>query len=169
MARPFARPLDLTWVDDAFRKRFWSKVDIRSYDECWEWTAARKPSGYGQFVISKGYHQNASRVAVAMMTPLPAGVVVCHSCDNPPCVNPAHLFTGTQSDNGLDCIAKGRGNRAAGERHPSARLTAEEVAYIRAQDVSRYGRRAELAREFGVNHTTICSVIDGTNWRDGDS
>lgn len=162
---PRARPMDFTDADERFRSRFWSKVNVTDPDDCWEWTAGRKPHGYGQFYIRKGAPRTASRVAFALSVPIPEGVQVCHRCDNPPCCNPAHLFLGTAVENVNDCIAKGRGNRAAGERHRSAKLTPEQVRQIRATP-NRYGALSALARELGVSPTTVHNAANGITWKD---
>lgn len=164
--RTFAAALDLTGADDNFRARFWSKVDIAGPDECWEWTAYRTSRSYGQFTVRKGFFVTASRVCLAMTTPLKDGEVACHRCDNPPCVNPAHLFVGTQVDNGLDCVKKGRANSSRGEANGAARLTGEDVAFIRAQDCTIHGRKSELARQFGVTPTTIRAVLARRTWQE---
>ena len=90
--------------------RFWAKVDVRGDDDCWEWTGCRKPSGYGQLNLGKGKPRGAAyRLSYEWAKgPIPEGQVVMHSCDNPPCVNPAHLSVGTQRDNALDMVSKGR-------------------------------------------------------------
>lgn len=98
--------------------RFWQKVDRRGDDECWHWTASRDPDGYGrfQYPTENGQrHIRAHRWAYLMLVgPIGDGLVVCHRCDNPPCVNPAHLFLGTQLDNNADKVAKGRHARVWG-------------------------------------------------------
>jgi hypothetical protein len=95
-------------VNDAV-KRFWANVDKRGPDECWEWMASRKPTGYGQFMVS-GKMKRVHRYSWELHTgaPPPADMSLCHRCDNPPCVNPAHLFVGTQKDNIQDALRKGR-------------------------------------------------------------
>jgi hypothetical protein len=165
VSRRFAVPLDLTSADDSFLDRFWSKVDQRGPDECWPWLAYRKPSGYGQFTIVKGTYMTASRVALALTIgrPLLLGEVACHACDNPPCVNPRHLFAGTQADNANDCVQKGRGNRARGVDAPSARLTEEQVREIRTHE-HRFGLIEQLGRQYGVAGNTIRKIRSGEYW-----
>lgn len=88
--------------------RFWAKV--RKSDGCWEWTASRGIRGYGQFRLPRtrqmsGAHRVAYELSVG---PIPEGMFVCHHCDNPSCVRPDHLFVGTNSQNILDAVRKGR-------------------------------------------------------------
>lgn len=92
--------------------RFWSKVDRRGPDECWEWQGTRYSDeprrNYGQFVAN-GRRHRAHRFAWELANgPMPAGLDACHRCDNPPCVNPGHIFPGTMTDNVVDAVAKGR-------------------------------------------------------------
>lgn len=105
--------------------RFWSKVDRRGPEECWEWKCGRGDFGYGAFSI-KHRNRGAHRVAWVLSNgPIPRGMWVCHSCDNPPCCNPAHLFLGTHQDNEDDKTAKGR--RPTGDAHYS-RTNPERLA-----------------------------------------
>ncbi len=88
--------------------RFWSKVAIRGIDDCWEWRAGRRPSGYGMFA-HEGKIWGAHRFAFTLMIgEIPEGKFVCHTCDNPPCCNPGHLVPGTARENAHDAAAKHR-------------------------------------------------------------
>jgi hypothetical protein len=108
-----------------FDERFWAKVAVVPGDGCWEWTASRvgrnRPGGgYGQFWCSEKQTQlKAHRVAWEQANgPIPAGMLVCHRCDNPGCVRPDHLFLGTPKDNTVDMVQKGRDWKHAGARNP---------------------------------------------------
>ncbi|MCX4703916.1 HNH endonuclease [Streptomyces sp. NBC_01352] len=150
-------------ADEKFADRFWSKVDPTG--DCWLWTAHIKPQGYGQFTVRNEQFYGAHAVSYALVHgPIPPGKVVCHRCDNPPCVNPDHLFLGTQADNAADMIAKGRAPRTRGIARANARLTDEAVQHIRS--ASRYhGLIRDLAAQFGVSTTTVRAVRNGRKWR----
>ena len=167
MTKPRKPPegLDLSLVDEAFRARFWSKVDVGHRTACWLWNRYCKPEGYGQFVLRKGKFTTSSRVAFALAKgPVEPGMYICHTCDNPPCRNPAHLFAGGALDNNLDCIQKGRANRAQGERNAFHKLTEDAVRAIRATPIV-YGTRARLAREYGVDWHQIDDILRAAAWK----
>lgn len=142
-------------------ERFWEKVDVCGPDECWPWLAATKQGGYGKILGEDGRFRLAHRVAFALVVgPIPVGLLLCHRCDNPGCVNPRHLFLGTQADNLQDMRAKGRGNPPRGRQHPRARLTEELVILIRAD---RRGHR-RIARDLGIGKSTVGMVKAGLTW-----
>ena len=94
-------------IAERLRERI--KVDARG---CWIWQGSKTRDGYGVMVIHRGKQHRAHRVSYALHRgPIPPGALVCHSCDVPLCINPAHLFLGTPKDNVADALAKGRRNR----------------------------------------------------------
>lgn len=146
--------------------RFWAKVERRSGDDCWPWLGATNGAGYG--TISRGGRNamaTAHRVAYELCVgAIPAGHFVCHRCDNPICVNPAHLFAGTPAENTHDMMAKGRARRGrtVGEASPHAKLTEAAVREIRKQLGTR--RTRDIAKDFGVSKTLISRIGTGQNW-----
>lgn len=131
---------------------------------CLVWTRSRIRGGYGQLKIG-GRVLRAHRVAFELWNgPIPVGVFVCHSCDNPPCCNPDHLFIGTAADNVADMLAKGRGQSATGARNYQAKLTPEIVNEARRAHLAGASGRA-LARQYGVSHPTMQALLTGHTWR----
>ena len=127
-------------------ENFWSKVDKSGGPgNCWPWTASRHFKGYG----TVGWHgkvRKAHRVAFMLTTGEWPTSLACHSCDNPPCCNPAHLFDGTNDENMKDMARKERCNR---------KLTGDEVRTIRAVQ----GRTQQnIADEYGICHTTVSKI-----------
>lgn len=138
-------------------------VDERGPDECWEWTRLRSPKGYGRLMHDRRAYR-AHRVAwvVANGRDVPDGQVVRHTCDNPPCCNPAHLVLGTHVQNMNDRDERDRGPQ--GERSGHARLTREQVVEIRSRRSTGEILRV-LAADYGVGLTTIHAITSGRNWR----
>ena len=134
---------------------FWSKVN--KTDTCWEWTGALDPK-YGLFRIG-GKLFKAHRYSMMLAGHDPAGLFVCHTCDNPKCVNPDHLFLGTNQDNMDDKVRKKRTPKV----QPNIRkLTDEQVRY--ARDTSR--TCLAVAEEFGVCKSTISLIRRGLRYQD---
>lgn len=153
--------------DRPLEERFWVKVGERGPGECWEWHGNRTPRlGYGR--IGKGHDVYlAHRVSWELhFGPIPAGLHVLHRCDNPPCVNPAHLFLGDQAVNSNDMWAKGRGSgppHRLGEAVNTAKLTEEIVRECRRRAAMGESPVA-LAREFGVVKSTMQRAVSRRNW-----
>jgi hypothetical protein len=146
--------------------RFWEKVDRSAGPEgCWVWTAATNPRGYGVIGVSvpKRASMLASRVSWELnVGPIPEGMHVLHNCpgaDNPACVNPAHLWLGTQADNSRD--ASNKGQIRCGDARSDTCLTGEQVREIRARGINA----AEAAREYSVSQTTAYRVIHRRTWK----
>lgn len=142
--------------------RFWEKVPVPVGDECMEWMGTVGGHGYGQF-CRNGVQQRAHRVMAEIYEgPVPWGLQVCHSCDNPKCVRPDHLFLGTAKDNARDRQNKGRFTPPVFQRdqHPMAKLSTSQVAEIRSRLVKgRGGNTKSLAEQYGVSITTITSLV----------
>lgn len=90
-------------------ERFWPKVDVMGVDECWPWKASQDGRGYGQ-IFHNGKLRRATQVSWELENgkPFPQGMDACHTCDNPRCVNPKHIWPGTKSQNAMDSVRKGR-------------------------------------------------------------
>lgn len=148
-------------------ERFAARV-VEIGSGCWEWNGYRGPKGYGKFGLTPSSTVLAHRFAWEQEHgPIPEGMCVLHRCDNPPCVNPAHLFLGTLGDNNNDMRAKGRGTdppRRTGEQSPSARLTASQVAEIRGRFHPRVVTQKMLASEFDVSVHTVAAIVQGRLW-----
>lgn len=128
---------------------------------CWEWRGYCRPSGHGAIGIGKQAVDYAHRISwIVHNGPIPDGQAVCHRCDNPPCVNPAHLFLGTISDNNADM--RGKGRQARGQTNGSAKLTDDQVREIRRMAGS-CSQRA-IAEEFGVTQQLVSHIIRRTRW-----
>jgi len=142
--------------------RFWSKVDKRGPDECWEWKAGCVSNGYGRFRFN-GKKQQAHRVAWQLEHgPIPKGMFVCHTCDNRLCVNINHLYLGDHKDNMDDMVAKGR--QAKGEDIRQSKLTEAEVVAIRTLYATGEYTYRGLAKMFNVNATTISLIVRYKIW-----
>ena len=156
----------------SLEERFWEKVDRSDGPEaCWPWVASLTSNGYGYFNHSQpkrfGQTTKAHRIAFILTKgSLFHGMNVLHICDNPPCCNPSHLFSGTQKDNYRDMVAKGRDNVPRGDRtgprkhpekygrgesHPMAKLTFGQVMQIREDYTAQRTSQRKLANAYKVN------------------
>lgn len=173
------------------QSRFWSKVQKKSDDECWEWMASKNRKGYGQFWLRRGFFSShRTAYSIANGTP-PEGLQICHTCDNPGCVNARHLFVGTHQDNVDDKVRKNRspigdlnGARkhpeklargdshparthpeklARGERQGSAKLTAADVLKIRGLEGSL--TMTAIGKIYGVSRSAVRDILTRSHWK----
>lgn len=143
----------------ALELRYWPKVAKGGDDECWNWIAkAKHPYGYGRMTAGRRINLKAHQVGWALQNgPIPDGKSILHSCDNPSCCNPRHLFLGTQLDNMGDAKAKGRVSKPpvhSGETHHNSKLSDGQIAAIRLD-----GRSApRVASTYGVSTKTVYRI-----------
>lgn len=147
---------------------FWDNTIKAEDGDCILWKHGTQGAGYGSFPeLGRRYtlaHRRAYEIHYGCS--LPADIMVLHHCDNPPCVNPDHLFLGNQTDNVHDMIAKKRNQYfgAKGESHHLAKLSKKQVDEI----ISRYKRRVvtqlSLAKEYGVSFQHISELVRGMHW-----
>lgn len=155
--------------------RFWSKISPDG--ECWIWNAAKFRDGYGMYQVNRKAMRVHRYVYRMLVGSIPDGMLVCHSCDRPACVNPAHLFLGTPAMNSSDMVRKGRqasGARnaralypertARGERAGLSKLRTEQVLEIRARLAQGMTRRL-IALQFGVSTPAIDGIAQRRTWK----
>ena len=161
------------------QKRFWTKVQKSGENDCWIWKAATDKDGYGKFKI-KTTTTRANRVAYELAKgPIEDSLIILHSCDNPPCVNPNHLSIGTKADNHQDMVNKGRkkyffGDENGARKHPErlrrgedhamAKLNWEQVEHIRESVRLKRFTQRQLAEKYKISPATVCLIIKNKIW-----
>lgn len=158
------------------RMRFWSSVDKTVDTDCWIWRSDRSSFGHGRFLFL-GQRTQAHRYAYELeYGTIPDGLVLCHKCDVPECVNPSHMFVGTQKDNIQDCVRKGRWPVGQthwcsgkpelvkrGERAGNSKLSETQVAEIYRLCCSG-SNYSDVAALFGINRATAVQIHRGKTW-----
>ena len=157
-------------------RSFWNKVNIKSEKECWEWIGAFRPNGYGIFK-TKDKNHSSHRLSYELVNGLISdnNMKVCHKCDNRKCVNPNHLFLGTQSDNMKDCYNKGRmfipiGDRFEKGNIPPNTLIANEIASVIYNIINNRRNNKEklnlkdLAIQYNIPYTAIRDISCGRTY-----
>lgn len=143
--------------------RIWRNVDRRGEDECWPCKYKQNNSGHCRINIGQKYTQVHRFVYEITRGPIPAGMIVCHSCDVPHCCNPKHLWLGTIKDNVHDMLQKGRNrsNPRTGESHPKSKLSNAIIKQIRESTESHFA----LSSRYGVKPQTIKDIWKGRTWK----
>lgn len=145
-------------------RRFHKSYQIVSESGCWIWTGTDRGNGYGCIMVESTLTA-AHRFSFELYKgPIPDGHVICHACDVPSCVNPAHLWSGTHKDNAIDKCVKGRANSPRGIDHHAAKITEEVVKEIRAKYNGTSGQLTKLAREYGVAAPHMHKLVNGKLW-----
>jgi hypothetical protein len=165
------RTVALPAISEETAARFWSFVPHRPVTGCWEWQGSRLARGYGSFKIASYTPRLAHRVSYAIAHDgHPEGVTVRHHCDNPPCVRPDHLASGTTAENAADMVAKGRHYSVTkpeavlrGEQHGRAKLTLAAVLDIRRR-LAGGTDAASIALEYGVTRNLIYAIAHRRIW-----
>ena len=180
MARTECKPLPEFTASDI--ERFWSRVAKRGREDCWIWQGTTNRSGYGLMAVGsrKPYRIiRAHRIAYLLDHGKdPGSLLVCHTCDNPPCVNPFHLWLGDIGANIRDAATKGRiqsgddhhsrrhpENSARGERQGRSKLKEGDIVAIRSLHETGHWSYPELAAKFGVDKAHICLIVHRKTWR----
>lgn len=155
------------WSREQRSAAFWGRVDTAG-DNCWEWQGPRAKRGlpYGLVSLDNRPHVAHRAAWILENGPIPDGKIVCHRCDNPPCVRPSHLFLGTPADNSADMVAKGRSAHNRGLSSPTAKLTADDVRQLRAEYDAGGTSTHQLAARYGFTAMQVWRVVKRRSYLD---
>lgn len=150
-------------------ERFERYLPLALHDnQCWEWGGSRLKAGYGKILGPPPAHKTllAHRVAWESHNaePIPPGLMICHACDNPCCVNPAHLFLGSHLDNMADKARKGRAPTQGGAAAPRAKLAEPDILAIRQAGAAGIAQ-ASIASCFGITRSNVSAILRGRSWK----
>ena len=144
-------------------ERFESKVELIPFSTCHWWVGAANHVGYGKLFVNGKFH-GAHRVSYRLYVgDIPEGMLVCHKCDNPSCVNPDHLFLGTFKSNAADMVQKGRDKPERGENNCWSKLSEAKVLAIRELQGKLSSRK--IGKLYGVCKTTVLRIHNREKWK----
>ena len=146
-------------------KHFWERVNIKSPNECWEWKEGKTSDGYGSVSFNSKSHLSHRVAWILTNGPIPDKMFVCHSCDNRLCVNPKHLFIGSNDDNMRDMVVKCRSADQKGEKNGHAKLKKRDILKIRELYSRGDTSQQKIADIFGVTQGSVSHIIRKTQWR----
>jgi len=151
----------------SIKERLYLYININSKDDCWEWVGYKRKDGYGEITIDKKTFRSHRLIYIDTYGSIPEGMCICHSCDNPSCCNPNHLFMGTHVDNMKDCRNKCRtgGGSRPGEECGKHKFTNEEILDIRKKYKTGLYSQRNLAKEYNMSQTNIKDIINRKIWR----
>ena len=155
--------------------RFWRKVQKGTADQCWPWLGNKSPKGYGRFCPFPKRHVKGKKKSKSWLShrlaweytnsSIPEGLECCHTCDNPGCCNPFHLYLGTHKKNMEDMVNRGRAFHPRGELHGESKLTERQVVEIRSIYRPGVVSQPRIAKLFGVSKRLIHNVIHRIAWK----
>lgn len=146
-----------------YYSNFWSRYLVND-NECWIWTGPIGDDGYGKVKIAQKTLRS-HRVSYALINgDFDQSLMVCHRCDVPLCINPEHLFLGTNSDNQIDSRSKKRGADIRGVKNPAAKLTEVQILEIKKEYIPYVITHTFLAKKYGVCKNHIARIIRGERW-----
>lgn len=148
-----------------FNEYIFKNINICKKTACWNWQKSKDPAGYGQ-CYDGNKRLKAHRLSyLIFIGEIPNDKCICHTCDNPGCVNPKHLFCGTLSDNMRDMVNKGRNRPPKGEKNKNSKLTWEKVHKIRKLFADNKYDQPTLAKKYNVSQVSISNVILNKSWK----
>ena len=150
----------------SINERFESKVTLIPFSDCHYWTASTNKFGYGKLSSGNNSWTLAHRFSFEKVNgKIPEGKSVLHTCDNPSCVNPQHLYLGDYKQNALDREQRNRGNHAFGEKHGRNKLSEEDVLKIKASYQTEKFSFRQLGKIYGVDGKTIANIVRNKLWQ----
>jgi len=146
----------------------WKNIDIKYGDDwwrCWEWKGYKNKSGYGRITINyKNY--TCHRIIYELVNNIiPDNLCICHTCNNPSCCNPNHLYLATHAINNKQCRDDKRNNIPRGENHYKTILTNEDILEIRIKYSTNSYTQREMGKEYGVSDKTIDGIVSHRRWK----
>ena len=151
------------YINKNIKEKFWNNV--KKTDSCWNWIGANKQYRYGRISINKKSYTTHRISWILHYGKIPKGLFVLHKCDNHLCVNPKHLFVGTQKDNMQDKILKGRSRNQNGENNNMSKLTGKIVLEIRRLYNDKNIPRKEISKMFNISTSNIDYIVTNKTWK----